>query len=133
MKQREGPLCPCCRRDFIVDPFDLLEEEANRNDDTVGGSSGAGIPTTLQWDPAVLGLEDEYVTGATAIDLGPVVVGTLDDSEDETVSDIEEGLGLNSSISEARAVLSGGDGDLYEFALTQDGDSPNSSGRDVSA
>jgi hypothetical protein len=22
MKQREGPLCPCCRRDFIVDPFD---------------------------------------------------------------------------------------------------------------
>lgn len=23
MKQREGPLCPCCRRDFIVDPFDM--------------------------------------------------------------------------------------------------------------
>lgn len=23
MKQREGPLCPCCRRDFIVDPYDL--------------------------------------------------------------------------------------------------------------
>ena len=25
MKQREGPLCPCCRRDFIVDPFDVEE------------------------------------------------------------------------------------------------------------
>jgi hypothetical protein len=25
MKQREGPLCPCCRRDFIVDPFDIEE------------------------------------------------------------------------------------------------------------
>lgn len=26
MKQREGPLCPCCRRDFIVDPYDMEEE-----------------------------------------------------------------------------------------------------------
>jgi hypothetical protein len=25
MKQREGPLCPCCRRDFIVDPYDMEE------------------------------------------------------------------------------------------------------------
>lgn len=22
------PLCPCCRRDFIIDPYDLEEEEA---------------------------------------------------------------------------------------------------------
>lgn len=29
MKQREGPLCPCCRRDFIVDPYDL---EASHQD-----------------------------------------------------------------------------------------------------
>jgi hypothetical protein len=26
MKQREGPLCPCCRRDFVIDPYDLEEE-----------------------------------------------------------------------------------------------------------
>jgi hypothetical protein len=25
MKQREGPLCPCCRRDFVIDPFDDVE------------------------------------------------------------------------------------------------------------
>lgn len=33
IKQRGGPLCPCCRRDFVIDPFDLEtshdEEEAN--------------------------------------------------------------------------------------------------------
>jgi hypothetical protein len=23
IKQRGGPLCPCCRRDFIIDPYDL--------------------------------------------------------------------------------------------------------------
>jgi hypothetical protein len=27
MKQREGPLCPCCRRDFILDPYDLEDDE----------------------------------------------------------------------------------------------------------
>jgi hypothetical protein len=27
MKQRGGPLCPCCRRDFIIDPLDLDDEE----------------------------------------------------------------------------------------------------------
>ena len=27
LKQREGPLCPCCRRDFIMDPYDLEDEE----------------------------------------------------------------------------------------------------------
>jgi hypothetical protein len=27
MKHRGGPLCPCCRRDFIIDPFDLDDVE----------------------------------------------------------------------------------------------------------
>lgn len=27
MKQREGPLCPCCRRDFCVDPYDTEDVE----------------------------------------------------------------------------------------------------------
>jgi len=25
LRQREGPLCPCCRRDFVIDPFDLQD------------------------------------------------------------------------------------------------------------
>lgn len=29
MKQREGPLCPCCRRDFVIDPFDLSAGETD--------------------------------------------------------------------------------------------------------
>ena len=24
LPQRDGPICPCCRRDFLVDPYDLL-------------------------------------------------------------------------------------------------------------
>jgi len=34
MKQREGPLCPCCRRDFIIDPYDAEEEVAGGNNQT---------------------------------------------------------------------------------------------------
>mmetsp|Transcript_16164 Transcript_16164/g.44755 ORF Transcript_16164/g.44755 Transcript_16164/m.44755 type:complete len:330 (+) Transcript_16164:169-1158(+) len=29
MKQRDGPLCPCCRRDFVIDPFDFGTGEAD--------------------------------------------------------------------------------------------------------
>lgn len=27
MNQREGPLCPCCRRDFVLDPLDVVHGE----------------------------------------------------------------------------------------------------------
>ena len=32
LKQREGPLCPCCRRDFIVDPDDVTAEDQQENE-----------------------------------------------------------------------------------------------------
>ncbi|KAL3902592.1 MAG: hypothetical protein SGILL_010772 [Bacillariaceae sp.] len=47
MKQREGPLCPCCRRDFVIDPFDDIEVvgeiSLSLDDNRTGGSPG-GIP-----------------------------------------------------------------------------------------
>ena len=120
MKQREGPLCPCCRRDFIVDPFDLLEEEANRHDETAGGGGmdRTGTTTVLAWDPAFLAIEDD---NDAAFNLGPFIVGApsvatddLNDS-DNASTDIEEGMGFNSSsVSEAFGVLIGGEGDSYE-------------------
>jgi hypothetical protein len=30
MNQRDGPLCPCCRRDFIIDPYDLDEDNEEK-------------------------------------------------------------------------------------------------------
>lgn len=38
MKQRDGSLCPCCRRDFVVDPFDFGSGE---REDLEKGNSGA--------------------------------------------------------------------------------------------
>jgi hypothetical protein len=38
LNQHEEPICPCCRREFLVDPYDLLEEEMMER--------GAAGPTT---------------------------------------------------------------------------------------
>ena len=42
MKQRDGPLCPCCRRDFVIDPFDAGPGEII-NDIEIGDSTGDSI------------------------------------------------------------------------------------------
>ena len=47
MKQREGPLCPCCRRDFVIDPFDDMEvvgEISVSLDNPMDGSAAGGVP-----------------------------------------------------------------------------------------
>jgi hypothetical protein len=38
MKQREGPLCPCCRRDFIVDPYDMETNVQSPDEDIPGNT-----------------------------------------------------------------------------------------------
>jgi len=42
MKQREGPLCPCCRRDFVLDPYDMEDEEIIM-DPTSAAAAAVGI------------------------------------------------------------------------------------------
>jgi hypothetical protein len=43
MKQRDGPLCPCCRRDFVIDPFDDVGPGGEKDDDIESwNNSGAG-------------------------------------------------------------------------------------------
>jgi len=33
LRQGEGPICPCCRREFLIDPYDLVPASANSGDD----------------------------------------------------------------------------------------------------
>jgi len=39
LKQREGPLCPCCRRDFLVDPFDSDTDDDGHSAMWLNGST----------------------------------------------------------------------------------------------
>ena len=68
MKQRGGPLCPCCRRDFVIDPLDddtdenVIISNLTNNMDSEGGISslyetiGSDTPTgrTLEATPTVI-------------------------------------------------------------------------------
>lgn len=38
LPQREGPICPCCRRDFLVDPYDLVLASARADDGEQNGA-----------------------------------------------------------------------------------------------
>ena len=40
MKQKDRPLCPCCRRDFVIDPFDC--RPGTTDDLEKGGTAGNG-------------------------------------------------------------------------------------------
>ncbi|KAL3897332.1 MAG: hypothetical protein SGARI_006948 [Bacillariaceae sp.] len=88
MKQREGPLCPCCRRDFVIDPFDDIE--------AVGESILVGESPAIDGERSeaeLLALQvalDQYLSSRepdqdirefTGVDGTLQTIETLDDSE----------------------------------------------------
>lgn len=51
MKQREGPLCPCCRRDFVLDPYDIEDLDAMDLDGEIPVvDPNTGIPLLISHD-----------------------------------------------------------------------------------
>ena len=81
MKQREGPLCPCCRRDFIVDPYDMEEgeeEEVYNCNDT--NSNGNGDSSSNNNTTPVVPAEGESETPANTIEGTAGVTITTDSS-----------------------------------------------------
>jgi Ring finger domain len=42
----EGPVCPCCRRDFVVDPYDLMTVQSPFTEDESGRKSCASVPNS---------------------------------------------------------------------------------------
>ena len=83
-------MCPCCRRDFIVDPLDLLEEENNDSRNTTNNAnentSADQTPRVFSWDPATLENDTEF---------GPIIVTTPGNGAGNVAFDptrLEEGL-----------------------------------------
>jgi hypothetical protein len=66
MNQREGPLCPCCRRDFILDPYDLdgddeekIERELEERPMHIASSEDVELQTTEEDRATEEGTETE--------------------------------------------------------------------------
>lgn len=98
MKQREGPLCPCCRRDFVIDPYDNLDVEGD-----------AALDVNVV---GVLTLEDE-TTVTTAVPMA--VGGETRDSRggDQGDMDLEMGaMAVAVETERSYATVEGGPGSI---------------------
>mmetsp|Transcript_1874 Transcript_1874/g.4491 ORF Transcript_1874/g.4491 Transcript_1874/m.4491 type:complete len:358 (+) Transcript_1874:75-1148(+) len=79
MKQRDGPLCPCCRRDFVIDPFDCGSKDTDDLESGPAGTSAEG--PTRDFVPS-----DD---GDAVLAMILASMSRIDESSDSSVSEIQ--------------------------------------------
>jgi hypothetical protein len=79
MKQRDGPLCPCCRRDFVIDPFDFGDDDVDIE---------IGIAAVMEQIPSSTGRieHEDMEEEEEAPDLTPNA--TIERMESDVMSDV---------------------------------------------
>lgn len=92
MKQREGPLCPCCRRDFVLDPYDMEDEEIDP-----AAASLSLPPETIILENDSGGEDDEIHLPAIAGDQTPLAEEAAAQEAALALMRMEEGLSTSSS------------------------------------
>jgi hypothetical protein len=65
MKQHDGPLCPCCRREFVFDPFDRCDKGGSDEDD--GYVDDVVLPTVRTPESTTVSLANEVISTHVAI------------------------------------------------------------------
>jgi hypothetical protein len=103
MKQREGPLCPCCRRDFILDPYDLEEGEEEVDPQLLAYDAyqGLGLIETMETPLEATTLEETPPSTTTSSSMDDQRIATMEEQPTATTTEVEEPAASQIILSEA--------------------------------